>query len=456
MENNLDKYFRDNLNDRKFEFKDEYWLGAQQLLEADERRRKRRGLFWWFGGGLALLGLVSLGWVILSEKGSGEPTTKIVSNSTNPAPATIVTAPILEEKNTTDTGVQTESSEAKAAKIHSGKTLQNHQPPTRKTIDNQQITNKKSRSLFLNTTNNNTQTNQGKTSQSNALNNGAVATEIGSSQLAQQPSTGGQAQNENLTTSVSENTDLGLVRQTTPDFLAILPAFVRGDFGKKDLATSTQPTKIEVAKQRKLHFGLTASGLFRPGIGGGEKTLLGFRIGPAIRLELREGWYIGTGLAYQRRSGSFEATQLATARNYRFGLELDTLLLRPNSLHYLSVPLLLGWQHNQHQLEAGLQLDYLTGVHGESGSYQRQGEPPVKHFTTEETGWIATDGYRRITPTAQVGYRYLLGKNWSVGVSANFTIGGILDSGFEPPLGGFLLKESDKFFIGMQMVYFIN
>ena len=45
MENNLDKYFKDNLHDRKFEMKEEYWLGAEKLLEAQERRRKRRGIF---------------------------------------------------------------------------------------------------------------------------------------------------------------------------------------------------------------------------------------------------------------------------------------------------------------------------------------------------------------------------------------------------------------------------
>ncbi len=445
MENNLDKYFRDNLSDRKFELKDEYWLGAQQLLEADERRRKRRGLFWWFGGGMAVLALVALGWVFWGEKETGEPATKLVPNSTNAASASDAISPILEEKNTANTAAQTDINEANTAKIHSEETVQKSDNTTTKTIDNQQITGKKSRSLFSNATINN-----GQTSQSDAAGNSTGAAENSS----QQTTASGQIQAKNLTKAANENTDLE--RQSAPDFLAILPAFVRSDFGKKDLATSTQPTKIEVAKQRKLHLGLMASGMLRPGVGDGEKTLLGFRIGPAIRFDLRENWYLGTGLAYQRRSGSFEATQLATARNYRFGLELDTLLLRPNSLHYLSVPVLLGWQRNQHQLEASLQLDFLTGVHGESGSYQRQGEPPVKRFTTEESGWIATDGYRRLTPTAQLGYRYLLSKNWSAGLSANYTFGGILDSGFEPPLGGFLLKESDKFFISLQMAYFIN
>lgn len=450
MENNLDKYFRDNLSDRKFELKDEYWLGAQQLLEADERRRKRRGLFWWFGGGMALLALVALGWVFLGEKETSEPAAKVVTNSTNTALANKAASPTLEEKNTADKAAQTDNNEAKTDKIHSEETVQKSNIPTTKTIDNQQITGKKSRSLFSNATNNNGQSTKEQTSQADASGNSTGSTENSS----QQTTASGQILSDNMTKAVSENTDLE--RQSTPDFLAILPAFVRGDFGKNDLATNTQLQKIEVAKQRKLHLGLIASGMLRTGIGGGEKTLLGFRIGPAIRFDLRENWYLGTGLAYQRRSGSFEATQLATARNYRFGLELDTLLLRPNSLHYLSVPVLLGWQRNQHQLEAGLQLDFLSGVLGESGSYQRQGEPPVKQFIKEESGWIAMDGYRRLMPTAQLGYRYLLSKNWSAGLSANYTFGGILDSGFEPPLGGFLLKESDKFFISLQMAYFIN
>ncbi|MCU0347119.1 MAG: hypothetical protein MUC59_09245, partial [Saprospiraceae bacterium] len=58
MENNLDKYFRDNLSNRKFEPSEADWLGAEQLLEANERRRKRRGLIWWFAGGGLVLGLM--------------------------------------------------------------------------------------------------------------------------------------------------------------------------------------------------------------------------------------------------------------------------------------------------------------------------------------------------------------------------------------------------------------
>ena len=42
MENKLDKYFKDNLHDRNFEMKEEYWLGAEKLLDAHDRRRKRR------------------------------------------------------------------------------------------------------------------------------------------------------------------------------------------------------------------------------------------------------------------------------------------------------------------------------------------------------------------------------------------------------------------------------
>ncbi|MBK9012815.1 MAG: PorT family protein [Saprospiraceae bacterium] len=242
-------------------------------------------------------------------------------------------------------------------------------------------------------------------------------------------------------------------RQLAPDFLALLPAFVTSNFEPKILAAIT---KIEVVKQRKWHLGLVASQLLNARPESGEQTRIGLRAGLVVRYDLPGNWYMSSGLQYQRRSGTFEATKLAAQRNYRFGLELDTLHLRPNSLHYLSLPVLLGWERSRHQFEAGLLLDFLSGVHGETGSYQKVGEPPVKRFEQDISGWISTDGYRRFTPTAQFGYRYRAFGKWSLGLTANYTFGGILDKNFEPPLGGFLLKESDKFYLGFQAVYFIK
>lgn len=60
--NPFDSWLADQLADRKPTFKEEYWLAAQQLIEADEASRKPRKRFWmlWFTYGLQGLALMSI------------------------------------------------------------------------------------------------------------------------------------------------------------------------------------------------------------------------------------------------------------------------------------------------------------------------------------------------------------------------------------------------------------
>ena len=111
MENNLDKYFKDNLHGRKFEMKEEFWLGAEKLLEAQERRRKRRGIFWWFGGGLAVLSLVALGWWFLGENGIANQAvvpSKIAEQTQTPNSEA---SPVFDEKNGEKSSAQSNKTE---------------------------------------------------------------------------------------------------------------------------------------------------------------------------------------------------------------------------------------------------------------------------------------------------------------------------------------------------------
>lgn len=72
MENNLDKYFKDKLHEREFDFKDSYWAGAEKLLDAQERRRRRVLLFWWFGGVAGAVLLAATFWFLGKNEGQQE------------------------------------------------------------------------------------------------------------------------------------------------------------------------------------------------------------------------------------------------------------------------------------------------------------------------------------------------------------------------------------------------
>jgi hypothetical protein len=273
------------------------------------------------------------------------------------------------------------------------------------------------------------------------------------------PNTFIETENQNnLPTNTSPSAD-----EATPDkrpvedlaFLDLRQVLVYGDF--------TRPLKpgeaaAEFDKQSPFLIGITAAQLFQPNAKSGEKAILGYQAGLLLQYRLKGPWHLGTGLLYKYRTGTFDASKSAIGRNYRFGLETDTFVLRPSSLHYISIPLQLLWQKNRHILESGLVLDYLLGVRGEKGQYQRLVEPFVhRAFVAEEKGWLVEKGYKKFTTAAQLGYRYRVNKQLSFGISANYTFGGILEKQYEQPVAGqFLLKEADNFYLDLRAVYFIK
>ncbi|MCC6460327.1 MAG: hypothetical protein IT260_07635 [Saprospiraceae bacterium] len=78
------KFAQDNPEERLV-FREEYWLQAQALIEADERRRKRR-FFWWWLTGAGLLLLLLAGWWFFAAQPA--PTGSFAqTNRSAPAPA---------------------------------------------------------------------------------------------------------------------------------------------------------------------------------------------------------------------------------------------------------------------------------------------------------------------------------------------------------------------------------
>lgn len=430
--------------------KEEYWLEAEKMLEAQDERRKRRIGFWWFGGGLGVLLLVGFGIWIFGKNDLQK------NHSTQSHIA--IKSPEIDANSSQNTGVKTlekagiETTESPSSNFKNLPEAQHDKTTltrSEKQYDEEKITRSlspKSKSKYAELKNSDdTKIN----AQSSIEKSVAVADFPASSPSESSHSEALQA----LDSKSIENPTAENERGTTPDFLTLLPYYVTGDFVNKELATTAQD--IDVANPRKLHFGLLASQLLIPK-SAGDKTFIGQRGGLVIQYDFKNEFHLCSGMQYLRRTGSFDASKTAIQHNYRFGLELQELELRPTSLHYLSLPILLGWGHNGHELEAGFSIDYLAGVRGETGSYQKQGDPPVKVFKAEKSGWVTSDGYRRIAPTLQLIYGYKLMDRWSIGLSANYSVGGIIDKNYVPPVGSFLMKESEKFQLGAFLVYFFN
>jgi hypothetical protein len=461
MENKLDKYFRTNLQDQRFELKEEYWLGAQKLLDEQDQLRTRRVAFWWFGSGLAVAILVLLLWCFLGKNVSNTHSASNAKIAAKSAPIVEPASPISEKDKSSEPTLANSGQAAQNGFEEKNKNKNEAHSTTSSALqstDFQKIVKEPTSSIPVGKTPSPALNSNGQVSKKNAGstqkltgNSAEIITSI-DPVIAQQKSNDEQALTADLAHATVKTVTKEQVQAT--DFLATPDCFVANNFAPNVPYANVQ--KIEVAEWRRLHFGLLASQLILPSPNKDEATFIGQRTGLVLKYHLRGRWHLGSGIQYLRRTGTFSASKSALQRNYRFGLELDTLLLRPTSLHYASIPITLGWELNRHQIEGGFLLDFLTGVRGEAGSFQKQGEPPVKTFTSDKSGWVTADGYARFTPTIQLAYGYQFAKRFSIGISANYTDGGFLDKGFTPPAGSFLLKETGKFQVGTQVVYLFN
>ncbi|MCC6725986.1 MAG: hypothetical protein IT258_15885, partial [Saprospiraceae bacterium] len=426
--------------------------------EAEEERRKRRGL-WWFYGELGLLLLIVL---FLNANNHSKLDKQALQDSRVTTSSSINDKPLSindEEVKTKSEAIENTSKAETLSNASSNSKLEKTGSITQFNKHSKQAI---AANGFGKTVNFPTKIKDKKTGSNNASGNtkeGIFGTKTADKslnpndiELIAQKESNLVSGNKTATDSASS---LNLAsRVLNLENIAILRPHLISISEEKTLATEVQ--KIIPVHTQRLRYGLAASQLLYPQSKSGQAKLIGQRAGIFIRYDLNNGFYLGSGLQYQRRVGTFGPSKEATARNYRFGLELDTLALRPNSLHYAGVPLVLGWIHRRHELEAGLQLDYLMGVWGEVGSYQRKGEPAVRRFVAKDAGWLEKTGYRNFTPTAQLTYRYNLAGRWSIGVSANYILGGVFDPGFDKPTSKYLLQETGNFHLGLQAIYLLR
>jgi Outer membrane protein beta-barrel domain len=82
---NLDDMFKQSLAQddpaARFDFREEYWQQAVQLLEADERRRKRRMIFWWASAAVGVVLLAALYFYPAQPADTASPVAQSASES---------------------------------------------------------------------------------------------------------------------------------------------------------------------------------------------------------------------------------------------------------------------------------------------------------------------------------------------------------------------------------------
>ncbi len=411
MQHNIDTYFKEKLLHREFELKDAYWQEAEAILDAAKKKKRRGFLLWWLGGAATVAALTLF---LMPNNNS----TLILADQSQIVEKELVNA-FPEKSNLAEGNIAID------------------EPVRKHNTENSSIKNNDGGRAIA-------------ASKGLAQNLLATSAEFSENDFVEQP----KIPNETNTTEVDlmpqeSLTEKLSTRQAAPDLLAPLLAFVNGDF------TAKPQTKNTCYEPSPFHFGVSAAQLMQVVPTNGESLVTAVHGGVVFQYDLNKNWYVSSGVGYLRRDGHFEASKITEMRNYRFGLELMENLLRPTSLHYLEMPLSVGWKKGHNLFEGGICIDYLTGVRGEIGKLEKVDiERPTKEFVSYKKAWIAEDGFTRWNVSPMVGYRYRVNKELSFGLTAQYNLRPLTDK--KPVLGDYILQEDDRFNVRLQAVYLLK
>jgi hypothetical protein len=443
MKNNLDRLFKEKLSEREFEFKETYWQQAEQLLDASHTH-KRRAFWWWSGAVVVLLLLSGAAWWVLgiSEEVPAAPT-QLSSPVAGAGKALSAEPPTLAAPAEITPAGQPQADPAIARNQ-----TPVEQPFSEKNSAGKGVISSGGRLGFSKKGNN--------AGAANTLeNNAKTGTIFPLGGEAEQPAETSEPLNlqANFATESSENNPV--IKAEVPDrrwenFPPIeqLSLPVEGNFSEKP---ALGVNGFEPSSRRRFSFGIGAASHFQFGEGG-EKAIA-WRVGTLVRYRLTSNVFLGSGLAYLRRTGTFFPTKRNAVVAYSFGKSIDNSALKPSSLHYLSMPLTVGFFKKRHEIEAGITANYLLGVRGAKGEefIGHSPEPPyylTLLFQPEQKGWIVEEGFRRFFPELTLGYRYRLNRHLSAGAGAWFTPGKILSNPDQA-----LLQQADRWYFGLMGVY---
>ncbi len=190
------------------------------------------------------------------------------------------------------------------------------------------------------------------------------------------------------------------------------------------LAEATQLPKADFVKPLKAgsYLALTAGATLSRGVvqDGSQATNMGTfqRFGLKYFQGISQHLSAGIGLEYYSMSG--RGLELAyDSLNYSFGYSKTRQTIRPNSLHYLSIPLELQVQLTpKHQIAVGADVSYLMNVRSqmEESELNDFGEVVVSN----ENSWGYLSGLKDWNANASVSYAYKMSVQLDVQAMMNY------------------------------------
>ncbi len=469
MENKLDKFIQQKIEQRTFEFNPEHWEGAAQMLDVQDKRDDwwKKGVF--LLGGILLLAGLLYGWgqfgatslstnnmlnendVQQSMLPSASSSTFANEQKTTPSSETTERSTSKNLKQQKNTNIGTDQDLATSAKSSIEKT---EQTTTRTTKTNlQKIAEKKLQETTTQTNNQQHKSSNDRIPTSSlpiysedeqvvhtlekksSSNNNAFESDKGNVQVPAM---------ETITLPVDETTNkrsqqtkgneqaaIGKEDAMQPTFSVVeqLPTITRSEVQSPDQKENVDDLNLikplNKTGFKRVQVGLQVSSLLYPA-NADEKSFIGYALGITAQYRITRKLSINTDLLYQKRTGTFTDTDMTSQTIYRFGFEKSETVFKASSLHYLEVPIYVQLKHKAHLLDLGYAYNYLLGTKGtitERSSSTLNPEPVDGNSSTD---WFESTIFNQNFSTAFIGYRFQFGRKFQVGIRAHYNLSPIM------------------------------
>lgn len=433
----LQRKFAEDQPEQRLAFREEHWLQAQALIEAQERKRRRGFWWWWLGAGL--LALLLAGWWFFAE--GGLQPQRFAGTANVPARDSAKTTIGSEIPGNQDAGLRKPE---RLAAVHGvGEQTEKRAPFATKDFSEKQKFPEQARSATpVETRGGNVNPKQffeknaaagtdpvhalppEKTAANTAANSPDVDPELLQPGIVPAP--------ENP---VSENT--AQVGWTDLDQLSLpFPLLEQALPNLEPLPLAPPPAAApERLRTWRWQLGLAAVG--GSALGHLENERTGFGAGLSARLNRRGKPYsFNADLIWRFRPGALSDTTLGTVEQlkYSFGYTLDQTSRRVAGTHWLELPLYLQYHLNVINFEAGLMPSLLLFVQGRQETTRQSSlapEPIVLENTRTrlENRWFA-----RLHAGAFAGVEWQPTDQLHLGLRMHYQPGRILTGSLDTPI----------------------
>lgn len=482
--NKLDKLFQDKFAGREFEFQNKYWEDAEALIEAAEQGKKRRMLGWYFG--LLLLITVSffgLKWMngeqnnTISEKEEAmmeqmsldaqNPSIteeEIIKNIESSGPGLPLEGYLLKKKEQINNQKSTVEKTADFNKNLLEKRYNTETESDKNGID--KVTNSTKKEATSQITNNSKSNSYDKNKNANSnlknaknaeeaiiLNDKNKTTKSNKADKTKKPVEAAVTQpiaekNAAIEEALIPKTISEVTRKAVTKLNSLTNEFALLNW-TPELQRSLKNIDVDEdkypLKSHRWQLQVVAGLSTLPNPKTNDKRLTNIFGGALLGYKITPNLLIESGLTYQVAQVNKISSEASRQISYGFGKQDDLVALETDQLHFLELPVMVGYQVQKMRFSAGIKTGKLLAARGKTVNAEskfpfERTEDESANFTTKliqardngeekpvfrketdgESGWLATDNLKAWQFSLVGKYQFQVSPKFDLGIGLEY------------------------------------